>query len=199
MFINDKKACRGFYSCVRKSLTAAERGECDRRILSYLINSELYRSCDLLLTYVSVGTETDTRDLISSALAVGKRVAVPVCEGRKMSFFEIDSQENLKIGKFGIPTADKSAKPVQTYDEGALCIVPALAFDRSMNRLGMGGGYYDRFFAENSLLSIGICCERCFADRLPAEPHDMKVRYVLTENGFKNAESSNFKEVSTYE
>ena len=80
----------------------------------------------------------------------------------------------------------------------ALCIVPALSFDRNMNRLGMGGGFYDRFFAENDLLSIGICYERWFSCRLPAEPHDMKVKYVLTENGFKNAENSYFKEVSTY-
>lgn len=198
MLINDKNACRDFYGNVRKTVTAQERAEWDRRILSFLINSELYRRCELLLTYVSVGSEAGTRDLISFALADGKRVAVPVCEGQRMSFFEINSVNNLKKGAFGIPTADKSAKPVQTYDEGALCIVPALSFDGNMNRLGMGGGFYDRFFAENDLLSIGLCYERCFSGGLPAERHDMKVRYVLTENGFKNAENSYFKEVSTY-
>ena len=198
MLINDKKSCRDFYGNVRKTLTVQERTEWDRRIISFLVNSELYRRSDLLLTYVSVGSEAGTRELISFALADGKRVAVPVCIGQRMSFFEIESVNNLKKGAFGIPTADKSAKPVQTYDMSALCIVPALSFDRNMNRLGMGGGFYDRFFAENDLLSIGLCYERCFSCRLPAEPHDMKVKYVLTENGFKNAENSYFKEVSTY-
>ena len=199
MLINDKKSCRDFYGDVRKTLTVQERTEWDRRILSFLVNSELYRRSDLLLTYVSVGSEAGTRELISFALADGKRVAVPVCIGQRMSFFEIESVNNLKKGAFGIPTADKSAKPVQTYDMSALCIVPALSFDRNMNRLGMGGGFYDRYLEKCVNAHIAaVAFEVQKADSIPMEPHDMKVKYVLTENGFKNAENSYFKEVSTY-
>ena len=191
MLINDKKSCRDFYGNVRKTLTMQERTEWDRRILSFLVNSELYRRSDLLLTYVSVGSEAGTRELISFALADGKRVAVPVCIGQRMSFFEIESVNNLKKGAFGIPTADKSAKPVQTYDMSALCIVPALSFDRNMNRLGMGGGFYDRYL-ERLLMpvhTVAVAFDEQIATKIPSELHDICPELVITDRQVIRKES----------
>lgn len=68
-------------------------------------------------------------------------------------------------------------------------LIPGLAFDRKLNRLGKGAGYYDRYLAENpNPLKIGIALEDQVLDQLPADPHDVKMNYLITEKGILTGE-----------
>lgn len=134
--------------------------------------------------YVSFGSEVDTKGLIEYSLNIGKRVAVPYCNGKNMLFYEIKSLSELSAGKFGIPTVDISGKsPLVSFDK-ALCIVPGICFDCYGNRIGYGGGYYDRFLSENSVISLGVCYKKCLCSEIESEEFDIKTDYVLTEIGF---------------
>ncbi len=191
--MNKKKELRKLCKSIRKRIGLGERLLFDSMIFTHLINSDLYKSSKTLLIYVSVNNEADTLNIIKYALADGKRVAVPRCNGNIMNFIELKSFEELSEGDFGIPTVDSDDNKIIDDFSDALCIVPGLGFDRYGNRLGYGGGYYDRFLSCNHVTSVGLCYERCRFDMLPAEEHDIKIDYILTENGLRNSK----KEVST--
>jgi len=70
-----------------------------------------------------------------------------------------------------------------------IIIVPGLAFDRSGNRLGRGGGFYDAYLRNFHGQKIGICKQMQFVDELPIEEHDIKVDFVITENEMINVSS----------
>lgn len=180
-----KNLLRQFYRSVRNSLSEKEKIEYDRRIFTQFVNSRLYNDAGLLLIYFSFGSETDTINIINYALDNGKTVAVPYCKGDEMKFYIIRSSDELVKGRFGIPTViPDSGKLIRDFGN-ALCVVPALSFDSMGNRLGYGGGYYDRFLSDKNIATVGLCYERCIDSALPAEEHDIKVNYVLTENRFK--------------
>ena len=61
-------------------------------------------------------------------------------------------------------------------------IVPGVAFDKKLNRLGRGKGYYDKLLVQTSATKIGICYELQLFDEIPAEPHDIKMDFIITEN-----------------
>ena len=77
--------------------------------------------------------------------------------------------------------------PLLPPQELALVLVPALCYDRQGFRLGFGGGYYDRWLEGYSGVRIGLCRERVLQDRLPTEPHDQRVDWVVTERGCLSA------------
>lgn len=177
----NKKDLRKFYKSVRHSLTVQEKSEFDRSIFVRLINSDLFKKSSGVLTYVSIPEEPDTLNLIEFCLKNGKEVGVPFCKNDKMLFYRLDSLDNLINGKFNIPTVDplKSAEIIDF--SSFICLVPGVCFDKSGERIGYGGGYYDRFLAVNNVASVGLCYERCVCSELPSESYDINTEYILTE------------------
>ena len=160
---------------------AVSHADADREILRRLLQTEAFRESDLVLCYVSVASEADTRALLSHCFAVGKRVAVPRCEGGGvMRFHEVTSLQTLRVSPLGIPEPDASF-PVPQCSEKTLCIVPGLLFDLAGHRIGYGGGYYDRFLAAFPGKTVGLCYEALLCERLPHEPFDCPVQTLLTE------------------
>ena len=193
--MTDKKALRRYYASVRSSISATEKSIAEDKMFESFINSQFFNDFSTFLVYVSYGSEIDTRRIIRHALQNNKRVAVPHCVGSVMTFYEIKSLDDLVCGAFGILTADTEHSTQITDFSGCLCIVPALAYDRNGNRLGYGGGFYDRFLATNKVPTLGLCFEKCIAKQLPAESFDIKIDSILTENTLETLN----KEASTYE
>lgn len=96
--MTDKSASRRLCRSIRDGISAVERLELDRRMTAALLNCELYSNARSILTYVSVGSEPDTRDFINAALRDGKTVAVPNCDSGEMLFYQIDSLDSLSPG-----------------------------------------------------------------------------------------------------
>ena len=176
--VTQKQALRAEGKQKRRML---DRTDADRRILQRLLKTEEFRRSDLLLCFVSVASEADTRPLLAHCFVTGKRVAVPRCEADGvMHFHEIRSLDSLSPSAFGIPEPDASA-PIPECSEKTLCVVPGLLFDRTGHRLGYGGGYYDRFLAAFPGVTVGLCYEALLCERLPHEPFDRKVSKIITE------------------
>jgi 5-formyltetrahydrofolate cyclo-ligase len=125
--------------------------------------------------------------MILDALNREKRVSVPLLGEQygEMMAAEITSLNELVVGKYGLmmPDPEKSKRVVPASID--LIVVPAVSFDRSGNRLGLGAGYYDRFLpkAVNSV-KVGLTCECLICGQLPREDHDVRMHYLLTETGF---------------
>ncbi len=184
MIADEKMLLRKNLLKKRRALNLEEKAESDLLIAQNFISSELYRQCKTLLIYCSTPIEVDTFAVINSALRDGKRVAAPVCADSdgKMDFYLFDDVSQLVPSAFGIlaPVASDDSKITDFTD--ALCVVPALGFDESGNRLGYGKGYYDRFLAKTGVLSLGLCYENFLCKKLPVDCFDKSVDYLVSEN-----------------
>jgi 5-formyltetrahydrofolate cyclo-ligase len=117
--------------------------------------------------------------LIRALLARGTRVYVPKIERRVMGWVPIASLEELRTGHFGVP--EPEASPEGDPPSAAPVVVPGLAFTPAGYRLGYGGGYFDRFLAVHRGPSVGVAFECQVTAQLPVEPHDVPVKYLVTE------------------
>ena len=98
-----------------------------------------------------------------------------------MSFYEWNEDCALKINNFGIPEPFKSKKITPS-----VLIIPIVAFDANLNRLGYGGGFYDRFINKiersKKILKIGLALSCQKINKVPTNKFDRKMNYIFTEN-----------------
>ncbi len=187
-----REATRARKERLRKRVLAArmslDRGRVEvgeRAILEKVLGLEVYRRAEFVHTYVSSKeNEVDTRALIGTCLAQGKRVAVPVVMPgtRTMAHALIDGLDQLVVGPWGLAQPDPAAAVwLPSEARIGLVVVPGLAFDRRGHRIGWGGGYYDRFLAQVQTIKIGLCYDELVLDCIPGEPHDVPVDMVVAE------------------
>jgi 5-formyltetrahydrofolate cyclo-ligase len=151
-----------------------------------LLRAPCWQGAASLALYMPAKGETGTDLLLRSALADGRRVFYPrVIKGGdgRMEFVEVRGLGDFAPGAFGIMEPGPSLCGVP---EGAfspdLVVVPGLAFDRRGRRLGFGGGYYDRFFAQSSRLTLaGFCFSFQLCREVPADPWDVTMDAVCTD------------------
>lgn len=180
-----KRRMREEIKAWRRAMSPQRKSRADKSILSRLTRLREYQGAQTVLTYVSLPIEVDTFGLIQKALEDGKRVAVPRCvEGtRLMEFYLIHGVEDLEPGTFGVLEPNPKRCTQLRDFRGSLCIVPALAYDRSGYRLGYGAGYYDRFLSSYSGQMVGIVYERNLRWKLWRGHYDVPVKLVVTERG----------------
>ena len=175
--------------------TGLDRGQVEvsgQAILKRVLELEAYRRAKLVHTYVSSKeNEVDTRALIGACLAQGKRVAVPVViPGTKtLAHALIDGLDQLVVGPWGLAQPDPTTAtwlPAEARID--LVVVPGLAFDRRGQRIGWGGGYYDRFLAQVQAVKIGLCYDELVLDCIPGEPHDVPVDLVVAATAIHQGE-----------
>lgn len=177
----------------RGELGEAVRAAADERIAHAVLDWAGFREAPLMLSYVSVGAEVDTRALIAAALAQGKQVAVPRCVPgtRRMEWHRIEGPkwlEGLRPSAFGIPEPTENPDTLLgSFPANALALVPGLAFDRTGFRIGYGGGYYDRFLAQFPGRALGLVRNGFLLESLAtlgaADAHDLPVPRLATEAG----------------
>lgn len=142
----------------------------DGAIRDKILNLPEVRGAQRVFTYFSVGREVDTRGIIQTLGAWGKKIALPVVRGKGLMTFADIAEMDI---------ADRAA--VLVPGPGDILLVPALCYDRQNHRLGQGGGYYDRYLANCPAASLGLCRRELLFDRLPAERHDLPVDLVVTD------------------
>jgi 5-formyltetrahydrofolate cyclo-ligase len=149
-----------------------------------------------ILLFLSLQSEIDTFPLLETALGDSKKVFAPRTEEALIRFYRVNSAQGpWQYGFFGIrePVEDESteegAGSLKEGDFPALIITPGLAFDRQGRRLGRGGGYYDRFFAEldnagREYCAVGFCLEAQVKAEVPAEKEDKPMDGIVSSRGF---------------
>lgn len=168
---------------VLEELTPQERAWSDGELARQFLSHPKVAQAQTILAYWGVGTEVDTRPILEALLAQGKRVCLPRClPEHQMEARAVADLSQAEPDRYGIPAPGTDC-PVVPREEIDLVLVPGLCFDSRGNRLGQGGGYYDRYLEEYDGLSMGLCREDFFQVNLPREPLDVWVRFVLTEEG----------------
>lgn len=168
---------------IAQGLSPRYREAADRVILGYLLALPEYQEAETVLAYAGTDWEIDTRPLLEATLEAGKRLCLPLCgpEGR-FSIREVNDLGELQTGAYGIPEPPETAAVVET-DAVDFAVLPCLSCNYLGQRLGRGGGYYDRFLAHYRGGTVLLCREKQIREEIPVEPLDMPVPWVLTERG----------------
>jgi len=150
-----------------------------------LIENEFKKKKIVIAAYYPSNYEVNILHFIKEASKKKYKILLPVIKSStKMTFSRWIVEEPLYVSKFGIPEP-KTSKKKNIPD---LIIVPLVAFDKNLNRIGYGKGYYDRSLkkikqSKKKILSLGIAYSFQEHHRIPINKYDFKLDYIFTEQG----------------
>ncbi len=167
----------------RDVIAEATRTEKSRRIAERLLSTSEFRAAHTVLSYASFRSEVDTFGVIRHCLEHGLEVVLPKVDSatKTLRLYKIASLDDLSSGYWGIPEPHVPETRRREVREMDLVIVPGAAFDEDCNRLGYGGGYYDRLLADRNALAVALAFEEQLLPQLPAEMHDIQMDMIITD------------------
>ncbi|MDF2878089.1 MAG: putative 5-formyltetrahydrofolate cyclo-ligase [Clostridia bacterium] len=174
----------------RKHLTDQEVNETSLEITRQILKLELFEQAEVVFLYAAFETEVQTIYLDEQARIKGKKVAYPKIELKTgaMDFYATPHFSELQPSSFrSMKILEPSPLQHRQIIPGPkdIVIVPAVAFDNQGNRVGYGGGFYDRYLSRYPYIyKIGICMAFQLTEAIEAEFFDIKMDCVLTEKGY---------------
>jgi 5-formyltetrahydrofolate cyclo-ligase len=180
----EKKRLRQLLQARLRECPADERNEKSRKACAALVRTPQFRDSAVIMMYLPLPHEVDTTSAILQAWKLGKTVVVPKISWtqRHMMPVQINSLETgfstevhgLRNPVTGVPIP---------LEEIGLVVAPGLGFDRSGDRLGRGGAYYDRFFDSRSLSAVrcGLAFAQQVIDSVPTTEHDRCLNMLVTD------------------
>lgn len=155
-----------------EKLSAAER------VFNLLERTADFMLADRILMYHSLPDELSTRAFIRKWSA-RKHFYLPRVNGVNLEILPYD-ESRLALGSFHIE--EPTGNDTSSIDDIEMIVVPAVAYDRSGNRVGRGKGYYDRLLADSKARKVGVAYDFQVVDEIDADPHDVRVDVVITES-----------------
>ncbi|MEV4248518.1 5-formyltetrahydrofolate cyclo-ligase [Streptosporangium canum] len=183
----DKLKLRSTVEAARASIPEDERHAASVRTRETLLEQPWVQMAGLIACYWSIGTEPATHGLVFALWKHGATVILPVLrDDDDLDWAVYDGPDTLAPGRFGLMEPVDTRRGVDAIRTAALVIVPALAVDRFTGvRLGRGGGSYDRALARvgPNVPTVALLYEGELLEGVPAEPHDLPVRYAALPGG----------------
>jgi len=182
-----KAALRKYILASRDALAQHARQAASRAITEKLLASPAYRAARVVMAYMSFGSEFDSAALLADVRAAGKQLALPRVD-RARREIEVclvgDPERDLKPGVWGIREPDPGVCAAADLAAIDFVLVPGVAFDARCERLGYGGGFYDRLLARlpGRPARIAAAFDVQIVASLPTGPGDRRVGAVLTES-----------------
>ena len=175
----NKTEMRAIIRAKKRAMTENQIVSASERLGEKFRECELYKNAQTIYGYLPYNQEVRTVPMLEQAIRDGKRVAVPKCYGEEMRFLYISDFENeVAPGYANIP--EPIADEPVADDKTALVLMPGLAFDPQGHRIGYGGGFYDRFLAEEpDHPTLALCYGFQMVDHLETEEFDIPVDMVL--------------------
>ncbi|MGL4738097.1 MAG: 5-formyltetrahydrofolate cyclo-ligase [Cellulosilyticaceae bacterium] len=171
----------------RKALSSHEIDAASWAISQKLFQTDAFKAASIIFLYASLPYEVQTLPIALEARRQSKRVAYPKTnsEDHTMRFYEIKQESDLVAvwcGKTCIQEPCELSGREVIPDEKTLIIVPGLAFDRQCQRLGYGGGFYDRYLATYPTRTMGLAFSFSIVEDLPRADYDLPLDSIVTEH-----------------
>jgi 5-formyltetrahydrofolate cyclo-ligase len=167
-----------------------------RRLVDHLARSRILRTSRRIALYLPANAEIDPTGLFDRRLGPGHRLYLPVLRpgpSPQLWFGRYEPGDRLVLNRFGIAEPVTRGRRLTRPRDLDLVLVPLVGFDNRGNRLGMGGGYYDRSFAflrhrrhgwrKPRLVGTAFACQR--VEEIPTEDWDVPLDGVATEEGLR--------------
>ena len=163
---------------IRENINAKNIKTDFRKILNLLKKEKITKKN--IGGYYPVNFELDDLDILKEFEKIKFNISLPkIKKNFDMDFYNWSFSEPLKINKYGIPEPDSK---ILVYPD--VLLVPLVAFDKKLNRLGYGGGYYDRLIKKltkkKKILKIGLAYSEQKINKVPINKQDQKLDYIVT-------------------
>ena len=196
----DKQTLRKEILNKRKNLSKEEIKNTSELLCKKIINHPKYKEANIILAYMAQDGEIELNTLINDAINNNKKVYIPKVLGKhNMEFYRYTNNDDLEISNFGI-LEPKEKEPLQISETDQIfVIVPGVAFDKSGNRIGYGGGFYDTYLSNlldkynnkstkakitdkttSSIYTLAPCYNFQLIDFIKSEDFDIPVMEVIT-------------------
>jgi len=191
---NEKAELRSKMRAMLSELDPADRHTASARACTRLIGLEAFKHASVVMLYMSIPTEVDTTLVAIRCFQRGKIVCVPKVDWkrREMSVVEVSSfdDRSIEVDDHGIRTPRGGRLVVPASID--LVVVPGLAFDTHGNRLGRGGGFYDRFLPRlrRAATTVGLAFDDQVVENVPAGEQDVKIDSLVTDRRVTRTRSS---------
>lgn len=185
---SDRKVLRGFYRARRNALDPKFQSQSAIRLAYQFRQQSGFHCAQNIALYLANDGEISARPLIEMCWEQGKSVYLPVlhpfCKGYLL-FVHYDDSTQMTQNRFGIPEPVSACHNVMPVNQLDMIVTPLVAFDSALNRLGMGGGFYDRSLApvrrqESGVKVIGVAHDVQEAESLPFAPWDIPMDKIIT-------------------
>ncbi len=174
----DKKELRRQIREQKRMMTEQQIVSASEKLGELFAQCSAYQQAKTIYGYLPYNQEVRTVPMLERAMAEGKRVAVPKCYGDEMRFIYLDDLSAVEKGYAGIP--EPVADGPVADDPTALVLMPGLAFTENGDRMGYGGGFYDKFLAqEPGHPTVALCYGFQMVRQLPTDDYDIPVDTVL--------------------
>ena len=158
---------------IRKNIT--KKNELSNIIVDKIVNLDIFKKSRVVALYNSMASEVNTESLINKCF--NKKVLLPRIVNNEIVFIEVNNDTKYTKSNIGVmePIGEVYLSNID------LIIVPGLAFDNELNRLGFGMGYYDKYLSNKNIYKIGICFDKQIVKKVPINHLDIKMDMVITE------------------
>lgn len=174
----------------RRDLSAKQQHKHARLLCQNLIKQKNYRNSQNIACYLTNDSEIDPHQLIEHAWFCGKKVFLPILSPLKHALYFAPYQvgSKLQLNRYGIPEPVCHPAQWKTAQQLDLLLLPLVAFDIKGNRIGMGGGFYDRTLAYlqhrqywRKPVLIGLAHELQKVEQLNVQRWDIPLDYIASE------------------
>jgi len=187
----EKKQLRKYIQDKRDNLSLGLRKKKNKEITQKFLKTTDYLNSKNIFIYYPCRSEIDTTIIIKKALKESKNIILPRVEGTLLNLYFInDIYTQLQEGSYKIMEPIPSSCTRADIADINLAIVPGIAFDRNLNRLGYGGGFYDKIIRNlpQNIKKIALSFDIQIVPNIPVLDHDIKIDIIITESKIYKAE-----------
>jgi 5-formyltetrahydrofolate cyclo-ligase len=192
---DEKKYIRAILTETRASMTAKHAAALSACVQAAFLDSDEYRAARAVVLYCAFGNEVSTDRIFDAAIASGRAIFFPRVAGDALSICEVKSRSDLRPGAYGILEPGTASIDAATLPP-CVVAVPGVAFTRFGERIGRGGGHYDRMLAEipPHAITVGLAYSFQLLDRVAQSEHDRRLNFVVTESAIYPAPALEWRE-----
>ena len=180
----DKSLIRKEILDIRSKLGENQHKNMTKMVINRFMESEHYKKAKNIMIFISFKDEINTHEFIKMALKDNKNILIPITlpKTKKLKPSQLKDFDELELGFYDILTPREEFIRYVDPKDIDLIIVPGLAFDMDGNRIGFGGGYYDRFLSTlDHITKLSIAFDFQVLDNIPNGPLDIPVDYIYTD------------------
>ncbi len=167
----------------RRAMSKAQVAEKSKEAAKAFLQSELYKNAQQIMVYFPLGNETDTSEIISASFRDGKSLILPVTDSQSGVITPCIYEKDTVLVKGAFSVTEPLKIVPADMSKTDVVLVPGIAFDLSGNRVGFGKGCYDRLLDGTSAVKVGFCYDWQICPEITADKHDVKMDFLITENG----------------
>ena len=174
-----KQSLREKITQLKDAYSDAEFRNFSEVIFQKLEDNPIFIKSKCILAYYSFSGEVITHDFIEK-YAKEKTILLPVVRKDKLVLRKFNGINEMKLSSFGI--LEPLGEEFTDFGQIDLAIVPGMGFDRNLNRIGRGKGYYDKLLPNLRAFLVGVCYTFQLHDEIPVETHDFPMNCVISQD-----------------